>query len=123
MTDDAMKSLRNKVIALGIDKVFIGDPPSLELECVSIRPIDGYPSTRYFGDTDCEEPLIEVLVRAKTYSLGQRWYNIVSNGLDRFSDLNVKILSCLLTGSPGYLGADTNGFGEWHMLFHVTLQE
>lgn len=123
MTDAAIKSLRNSILSTGISKVVIGDLPALQLDCVAIRPVDGYASTYYFGATSLGEPLIEVIVRNKSYEVGQAWYNGIVQKLDQSMDESVGILSCMLTGSPGYLGRDIEGFSEWHILFHVTLKE
>lgn len=123
MTDTVNTTLRNVVVAAGVDSVYIGDAPSLQLNCVALRPVDGYPSSRYFGKGLMSEPLIEVIVRNQDYQTGQEIYNVVKKTLDKFSDESNGILSCFLTGSPGYLGRDTEGFSEWHMIFHVTVKE
>lgn len=101
--------------------VYFGDLPALDLECAALKIVDGYPSSRYFGATDLGEPLLEVVIRSKSYSNGQQWYSEIKTLLDRFSNEQVGIISCMLTGSPGYLGKDINEFCEWHMIFHVTL--
>lgn len=123
MNNKALQALRNKLVDAGLEKVYIGDLPSLQLECVAIRLPDGYASSRYFGTQVLDEPLVEVLVRSKDYATGQNWYMLIADLLDKFVDRENGIVSCLLTGSPGYLGKDTEGFSEWHMLFHVTLKE
>lgn len=123
MTEQAIKALKEHILQSGVSPVYIGDLPSLDLECVALKPIDGYANTRYFGATDLDEPLVEVVVRSVSYEVGQQWYNKIKDTLDRYSNRSVGIMSCLLTGSPGYLGKDINNFGEWHMIFHVTLND
>lgn len=123
MTDVVVEALRGKLITAELQDVYIGDAPSLQLNCVALRPVDGYPSSRYFGKGLMSEPLIEVIVRNNDYQVGQEIYNKVNKTLDKFSDESNGILSCFLTGSPGYLGRDTEGFSEWHMIFHVTVKE
>lgn len=123
MSDEVMKTLRNMLVEAGIENVYIGDTPSLQLECVALRPTDGYSSIYFFGRVELAQPLVEVVIRAKAYQLGQSWYDQVKKALDKSSAESVGILSCVLTGSPGYLGRDLNGFGEWHMIFHLTLKE
>lgn len=123
MSDEVMKALRNKIVASGIQDVYIGDAPSLQLECVALKPTDGYASIYFFGRMELAKPLVEVVIRTKAYQLGQSWYDQVKKALDKTNDEEVGILSCVLTGSPGYLGRDLNGFGEWHMIFDLTLKE
>lgn len=101
----------------------IGDLPSRQLNCVSVKPIDGYPSVYYFGMKSSEEPLIEIVVRNADYQVGQTNYEAIKKTLDKYHNDAVGIDSCFLTGSPGYLGADANGFHEWHMIFHITMFE
>lgn len=122
MTEKAMVALKVALVSAGIPSVFIGDLPSQKTECVAIRPVDGYASTRYFGKTTIEEPLVEVLVRANNYQLGQEWYTKASKALDNFVSPDSGILRSNVTGSPGYLGKDVTGYGEWHFLIHVSLQ-
>lgn len=123
MTDIVGKTLHARIVAAGVKNVYIGDAPSLQLNCVSLRPVDGYPSSRYFGKGLMSEPLVEVIIRNRYYEAGQGIYNTVKETLDKFSDESSGILSCFLTGSPGYLGRDVEGFSEWHMIFHVTVKE
>lgn len=123
MTDVVIEALRDKLVAAGIQDVYIGDAPSLQLNCVAIRPVDGYASSLYFGMKSIDEPLLEVIVRNTDYKTGQSTYGVVKNTLDKLVDESVGVLSCLLTGSPGYLGRDVEGFNEWHMIFHVTVKE
>lgn len=121
MTEQSIENVRDKLVSLGIDKVVIGDLPSRELNCVAIRPVDGYKSTYYFGMAALAEPLLEVIVRNTDYALGQNYYNLISKNLDKYSATQDGIAACILTGSPGYLGKDETGYNEWHMIFHLTL--
>lgn len=123
MIDKLLQTLRSKLINAGLEKIYIGDLPSLQLDCIAIRTPDGYASSRYFGLQVLNEPLVEVIVRNKDYATGQNWYMLTSDLFDQLVDTQNGILSCVLTGSPGYLGRDTEGFNEWHMLLHVTLKE
>lgn len=123
MTKEAMEKLREEIVSLGITNTVIGDLPSLELDCVAISPRQGYPSTYYFGDMTTGEPLVTVVARNKDYVIGQDWYNKIAKRLDKYANQEVGILSCFLTGSPGYLGRDSTGFNEWNMIFHISLVE
>lgn len=123
MTDELMKHLQEKIKALDIDNVVLGDLPSRQLDCVALRPVDGYNSTRYFATKTLTEPLLEVLIRNTDYLQGSVWYNVIAKNLDKYVNKDEGIEGCWLTGSPGYLGADENGFGEWHMIFHLTISE
>ena len=123
MTKDVMEFLRSKLVTAGVKNVYIGDAPSLQLNCVSIRPVDGYASTLYFCSPSMQEPLLEIIVRNDDYLTGQSEYNLIQKTLDKLVDRDIGILSCLLTGSPGYLGKDVEGFNEWHMIFHITVEE
>ena len=118
-----LEHLRDKVLELEVSNVVIGDLPSRQLDCVAVRPVDGYPSVRYFQQTATDEPLIECVVRHKLYQTGQTWYTKIQKALDQYISKEHGINGCLLVGSPGYLGADENGFNEWHMLFHITTFE
>lgn len=123
MTQSAILSLLGKLHASGVKNAVIGDLPAQQAICTAIRPVDGYPSTRFFGQHDLEEPLVEVLVRDVSYESGQKTYNLAKEALNKYSDKPNGILSSLLTGSPGFLGRNASNFCEWHMLFHVTIEE
>lgn len=115
-----LEHLRDKIATLVSSSVVIGDLPSRAINCVAIRPVDGYSSVYYFGKVSSNEPLIEVIVRDRKYQVGQSNYQKIQESLDKYSSEEAGIASCFLTGSPGYLGADEIGFNEWHMVFHVT---
>lgn len=122
MTNEALQSLRTVIQAVtGATKVYIGDLPELGEDCVAIRPVDGYPSTVYLGMPETLEPLIEVMVRDEDYASGTNNCNNAMKALDGFVDSTVGILLTKVVGSPGYLGRNTNGFGEWHFVVHISL--
>lgn len=122
MTNESLASLKNAITAAVEDvQVYIGDLPELDENCMSIRPVDGYPSTVYLGMRETLEPLVEVIVRNTDYASGTDSCSKAMKALDGFTDEAVGILLTKLVGSPGYLGRNTNGFGEWHFIVHVTL--
>ena len=122
MTNEALKSLRTAIsAAVGATKVYIGDLPELGESCVAFRPVDGYPSTVYLGMPETLEPLVEVIVRDEDYASGTDNCNNSMKALDGFTAEDVGILLTKLVGSPGYLGRNINGFGEWHFVVHITL--
>lgn len=120
MTNDMLLHFRDVLTQAGLPSVVIGELPTRTMNAVSIKPTDGYASTYYFGRTSSSEPLLEVQIRNQDYATGQLWSELVKGALDKYQNQEAGIDSCFLTGSPGYLGADENGFGEWHTLFHVT---
>ena len=113
MTNEALQSLKTAIsAAVGATNVYIGDLPELGENCVAFRPVDGYPSTVYLGMPETLEPLVEVIVRDEDYASGTNNCNNAMNALDGFVDETVGILLTKVVGSPGYLGRNTNGFGE-----------
>lgn len=118
-----LEHLQEKIKEVVATSVVVGDLPSRVINCVAVRPIDGYSSVYYFGKVSSNEPLVEVIVRNKKYQEGQVAYQKIQQLLDKYSSEEQGIDSCFLTGSPGYLGADENGFNEWHMIFHLTIFE
>lgn len=122
MTNEALQSLKTAIsAAVGATQVYIGDLPELGENCVAFRPVDGYPSTVYLGMPETLEPLVEVIVRDEDYASGTDNCNNAMNALDGFVDETVGILLAKVVGSPGYLGRNTNGFGEWHFIVHISL--
>lgn len=122
MTNEALQSLKTAIsAAVGATNVYIGDLPELGENCVAFRPVDGYPSTVYLGMPETLEPLVEVIVRDEDYASGTNNCNNAMNALDGFVDETVGILLTKVVGSPGYLGRNTNGFGEWHFIVHISL--
>ena len=122
MTNEALQSLKTAIsAAVGATNVYIGDLPELGENCVAFRPVDGYPSTVYLGMPETLEPLVEVIVRDEDYASGTNNCNNAMNALDGFVDETVGILLAKVVGSPGYLGRNTNGFGEWHFIVHISL--
>lgn len=104
---------------LGATPVYLGDLPELMDVCVALRPTDGYPSTMYFGTPDTLEPLLEVLIRSRDYATGTDVCSVAMRALDGFSDDTVGVVLSRVVGSPGYLGRDVNGFGEWHFVVRI----
>lgn len=123
MNEQVMTHLSNLLNSWGISPVVVGDLPSLRRDCVALKPNDGYGNTRYFSTPSLGEPLLEIIIRNSSYPVGQQQYSTISKALDKYRDPNVGIESCLLVGSPGYLGSDAAGFGEWHLVFHFTISE
>lgn len=122
MTNEALSSLQAVIkSAVGQTEVYIGDLPELNTDCVALRPVDGYPSTVYLGMPATLEPLVEVLVRAQAYAVGTDLSTKALKAVDGFVDETAGILMSKVVGSPGYLGRNTNGFGEWHFITHVSL--
>ena len=122
MTNEALKSLQTVVQAsVGATKVYIGDLPELDVNCVALRPVDGYPSTVYLGMPETLEPLVEVIIRDKDYASGTDACSEAIKALNSFSDESVGIILAKVVGSPGYLGRNVNGFGEWHFIVHISL--
>ena len=122
MTNEALHALRAVVqSAVGDMNVYIGDLPELQEACIAIRPTDGYPSTHYFGMPTTLEPLVELLVRNADYALGTDANSKAMKALDNFTDGASGIVLSKVVGSPGYLGRNTNGFGEWHFMVHISL--
>ena len=122
MTNDALTALKTTIqSAIGATPVYIGDLPELDEICVAIRPVDGYPSTVYLGMPETLEPLVEVIVRHTEYASGTDICSNAMKALDGFTAEDVGILLTKLVGSPGYLGRNTNGFGEWHFIVHISL--
>ena len=122
MTNEALNALKNTIQGVtGATQVYIGDLPELDENCVAIRPVDGYPSTVYLGMPETLEPLVEVIVRHTEYASGTDICSNAMKALDGFTAEDVGILLTKLVGSPGYLGRNTNGFGEWHFIVHISL--
>ena len=122
MTNDSLTALKTTIqSAIGATPVYIGDLPELDEICVAIRPVDGYPSTVYLGMPETLEPLVEVIVRHTEYASGTDICSNAMKALDGFTAEDVGILLTKLVGSPGYLGRNTNGFGEWHFIVHISL--
>lgn len=123
MTEKAMLALQKQITDAGIEHTYIGDLPELQMDCIAIRPVDGYPSTVYLGMPATLEPLVEVITRAQRYEVGQEMYNAALKATHNYANEEAGILQCVVTGSPGYLGRDTEGFGEWHFILHVSLSD
>ena len=122
MTNEALNSLRNVIQgAVGETAVYIGDLPELDIDCLALRPVDGYPSTVYLGMPATLEPLVEVIVRVREYETGTTLSTNAMKAVDNFTDDSVGILLSKVVGSPGYLGRNTNGFGEWHFITHISI--
>lgn len=124
MTNNALMSMQAALqAAVGATQVYIGDLPATDENCVAFRPVDGYPSTVYLGMPATLEPLVEVTIRDAEYASGTTNCNNAMKALDGFVDLAVGIMLTKLVGSPGYLGRNTDGFGEWHFIVHISLTE
>lgn len=123
MVDKTLLILYTALKNAGLTPITIGDLPSQNAQGVAIRPVDGYPSTRYFGQKALNEPLIEIVFRSTEYATGENWYKTASKTLDAFSQSDDGVISCFITGSPGYLGKTSEGRNEWHLLLHATEKE
>ena len=123
MTLDALTVLQQVLVSAGLQEVYIGDLPELAIDSIALRPVDGYPSTLYLGMPDTYEPLVEVLIRNTDFATGTNNSMLALKTLDNFSNTAVGILLAKVVGSPGYLGRNTEGFGEWHFIVHISLAD
>lgn len=123
MSNDILLYFQKVLTEAGLDKVYVGELPTRSIDAVAIKPVQGYNSMYYFGDYVANEPLIEIQIRHRDFYTGQYWSDIAKTSLDKLVNPDENIALCIQVGSPGYLGADSNGFGEWHTLFHVTYFE
>lgn len=121
MTDLAMNAIRDALLDCGVTNVYIGEAPKYDLDCCAIRPTDGLANSMYFGQPWLQEPLLEVIIRNKEYKEGQEQYNIAFDLLSSYMNFDAGIRQCVITGSPGFLGRNASGFGEWHFMAHITL--
>ena len=121
MTNEALLAIQQRIKAeVGATDVYIGDLPELQVTCVALRPVDGYPSTVYLGMPETFEPLVEVIVRDMDYASGTDTCSKAMKALNNFTDEATGIILSKIVGSPGYLGRDVNGFGEWHFVVHLS---
>lgn len=122
MTDIAINAVRDALIDCGVKDVYIGEATKYDLDCCTIKPVDGFANTMFFGKTWLQEPLLEVIIRNKAYHEGQEQYNIAFDLLSAYINFDAGIRHCVIVGSPGYLGRSASGFGEWHFMVHLTLE-
>lgn len=121
MTDIAISTVQQALIDCGVKPVYVGDTSEFQLECCVIRPVSGYPNTMYFGNVYLQEPLLEVVIRQKSYAEGQELYNIALDLLSAYYNFDAGIRHCNIVGSPGFLGRSAAGFCEWVFMAHLTL--
>ena len=103
----------------------IGDLPSTSEIAVGIIEYDGATSTEYFGtvDTSVFNPIVKIVIRHQTYEKGREWAETVKNTLHRYYDGSNGILSCLIVGTPVYLGRNEQKLHEFQVTFNISIKE
>lgn len=101
----------------------IGDLPSTSDVVVGIMEYDGATSTEYFGEQSESlfKPIIKIVIRHSSYQEGQEWAEEVQNTLHRYHDEVVGIQSCLMVGTPIYLGRNTQKLHEFQVTFNISV--
>lgn len=103
-------------------KVFIGDLPSLTEEGVGIVLEAGTENPSYFGDyRSLSSPYIRITIRSREYTSGMNRAESIKQDLDRHTDEH--ILSCIINGSPMYIGRNQQKLHEIQLLFYIILKE
>lgn len=101
----------------------IGDLPSTADIVVGIMEYDGATSTEYFGrDSKSEfKPIVKIVIRHESYSKGQAWSEEVQNVLHRYRNEDIGIQSCLMIGTPMYLGRNEQKLHEFQVTFNISV--
>ncbi len=103
----------------------IGDLPSTVDVVVGIVEYDGANSTEYFGQTSKSlfRPIVKIVIRHESYSVGQAWSEEVQNKLHRYHNEDIGIQSCLMVGVPTYLGRNEQKLHEFQVIFNISVKE
>lgn len=103
----------------------IGDLPSTADVVVGIIEYDGATSTEYFGVTSKSlfKPIVKIVIRHTSYSEGQTWADEVKNVLHRYHNEDIGIQSCLMAGTPMYLGRNEKKLHEFQVTFNISIKE
>ena len=103
----------------------IGDLPSTNEVAVGIMEYDGATSTEYFGEVNKSlfNPIVKIVIRHTSYSLGQSWADEVKNTLHRYHNEDIGILSTLMIGIPMYLGRNEQKLHEFQVTFNISIKE
>lgn len=103
----------------------IGDLPSTSEVAVGIIEYDGATSTEFFGATNCSvyNPIVKIVIRHTSYPEGQSWTDTLKDTLHRYHNESIGILSCLMVGTPMYLGRNEQKLHEFQVTFKITIKE
>ena len=103
----------------------IGDLPSTTDIVVGIVEYDGATSTEYFGmeSKSLFNPIVKIVIRHNSYPMGQTWSDEVKNVLHRYHNEDIGIQSCLMVGTPMYLGRNEQKLHEFQVTFNITVKE
>jgi hypothetical protein len=102
----------------------IGSLPSTHDEVVGIFEYDGATSTEYFATKNASsiyQPIIQIVIRAKSYEVGTQWAEEIKETLHRYHD--DYLLSVLLVGTPVYLGRTPEKLHEFQVTFRTQVKE
>ena len=103
----------------------IGDLPATSDVVVGIMEYDGATSTEYFGAASKSlfKPIVKIVIRHDSYPTGQAWSDEVQNVLHRYHNEDIGIQSCLMVGTPIYLGRNAQKLHEFQVTFNITVKE
>lgn len=103
----------------------IGDLPSTNEVAVGIMEYNGATSTEFFGAVNCTvfNPIVKIVIRHTSYPEGQAWAEVLKSTLHRFHDESIGILSCLMVGTPMYLGRNEQKLHEFQVTFNISIKE
>lgn len=108
----------------------IGDLPSVQTDSISLVLFDGVANTEYFGGrkgSTIYQPVVKFVTRNHSYETSRAWVNSIKDALQRYTDMVTNkdgpILSCLLVGSPIYLGRSNIKLHEFQVTFNLQIKE
>lgn len=102
--------------------VFVGDVPSLAEEGIAVKMLEGNPNSTYFGEIpNMYEPMYQILIRARDYTVGATSAQAIKDVLDGYTDKNLQALT--LVGSILYLGRSEQKMHEFQLTFTAIIKE
>lgn len=102
--------------------VFVGDVPSLAEEGIAVKMLEGNPNSMYFGEIpNMYEPMYQILIRARDYTVGAISAQAIKDVLDGYTDKNLQALT--LVGSILYLGRSEQKMHEFQLTFTAIIKE
>ncbi len=102
--------------------VFVGDVPSLAEEGIAVKMLEGNPNSIYFGEIpNMYEPMYQILIRVRDYTVGATSAQAVKDILDGYTDKNLQALT--LVGSILYLGRSEQKMHEFQLTFTAIIKE
>lgn len=113
------EKIRNIMPAKMQEMTYIGGLPTNRDDCIALIESGGSPHI-CFGRDVISRPLLQLVIRTRTYEVGETLVRINKTALQAYSDADYDMT---LVSEPLYFGQDEQHRHMWQLTFKIIIKE